>query len=251
MLQHIHPSISRHYLVEFARLAAPGGLVVFQLPSRIIKEEGLGYDAWSASLRWNNETRSCAPGIRGTLQVTVQNTSSAVWHFDDQRPVMLGNHWLGENGDMMRLDDGCAMLPNDLAPGALADVEIEVSTPPAPGVYILELDLVQEGVSWFKDKGSQTLRVPIEVRPERAIAPVAAVATTPPSEEVAAAGDPITMEREAPTPPAAFENFSMHVIRRAEVLELLHSHGLRLEYIHETDRAGPGYLSYVYYLRKH
>jgi SAM-dependent methyltransferase len=256
VLQHIHPSISRRYLVEFARLARPGALVVFQLPSRIIKEDGLPADAWSANLQWNNETRSCPPSIRGVLQVSVENTSSAVWHFDDQRPVMVGNHWLAEDGEMMRLDDGRAMLPNHLAPGERAEVEIEVSTPPAPGVYILELDLVQEGVSWFKSRGSETLRVPINVVAASPDVRSPAVAAASAQAEVA---EPETAAAPAPEPagaaepagaPAVFENFSMHVIPRAEVIDLLHGHGLRLEYIHETDRGGPGYQSYVYYLRK-
>jgi len=33
----------------------------------------------------------------------------------------------------------------------------------APGDYVLEIDLVQEGVAFFKDKGSRTWRTPIKV----------------------------------------------------------------------------------------
>jgi hypothetical protein len=38
-----------------------------------------------------------------------------------------------------------------------------VNAPTIPGDYFLELDMLQEGVSWFGLHGSPTLRVPIRV----------------------------------------------------------------------------------------
>jgi SAM-dependent methyltransferase len=38
-----------------------------------------------------------------------------------------------------------------------------VRTPSVPGDYFLEFDLVQEFVAWFKDKGSQTVRIPVKI----------------------------------------------------------------------------------------
>ena len=37
------------------------------------------------------------------------------------------------------------------------------AAPEAPGDYILELDVVQEGVAWFGARGSKTLRASVGV----------------------------------------------------------------------------------------
>jgi hypothetical protein len=40
---------------------------------------------------------------------------------------------------------------------------VEVVAPPEPGEYRLQLDLLQELVAWFEDKGAPRLLVPIRV----------------------------------------------------------------------------------------
>ena len=37
VLQHMEPGYSRKYIQEFIRILVPGGLVVFQLPSELVK----------------------------------------------------------------------------------------------------------------------------------------------------------------------------------------------------------------------
>jgi SAM-dependent methyltransferase len=241
VLQHIHPQISRRYIAEFGRITRPGGVVVFQLPSRYQVEEGLPVEAMAAAIAWTNPVPKCIAGTRHTLRVSVENVSSTPWQFDDRRAVMLGNHWLDATGNMVRLDDGRAMLPNGVAPGQRIELSIDVNTPPSAGRYILELDLVQEGVAWFGNKGSTTLREEIEVRPA---APKAATSEEP----APAAPEPAAAADDAASP--VFEGFSMHCIPRAEVLDLMSRSGLRLEYIQQTDHAGSGYQSYVYFARK-
>ena len=43
------------------------------------------------------------------------------------------------------------------------DICSEIKAPPMPGEYVLEIDLVQEGVTFFKDKGSPTWRARVKV----------------------------------------------------------------------------------------
>ena len=243
VLQHIDPQISRRYLAEFARVAAPGGVVVFQLPSRFQVEQGLPDGAWAASIRWDDQAAEMPTSVRRALNATVENVSSEAWHYDERRPVMLGNHWRDEAGAEVRYDDGRAMVPNGLAPGEQVQLTIEVNTPPSAGRFILELDLVQEGVAWFGDKGSQILRANIDV-----VAPQAASKPDTVTDIPAAA--PAESSAETADAPPAFAGFSMHCIPRAEVLELLHRSGLQLEYIQPSDHAGPGYQGYVYFARK-
>jgi hypothetical protein len=50
-----------------------------------------------------------------------------------------------------------------LRPGEEVEVPLAISAPTTPGNYILEVDLVQEQVSWFHDKGSPTARTNVTV----------------------------------------------------------------------------------------
>lgn len=55
-------------------------------------------------------------------------------------------------------DDGRAGLPKDLHLGE-ANLRLVVTTPAEPGDYLLELDMIQESVSWFKNRGSETAKL--------------------------------------------------------------------------------------------
>ena len=68
-----------------------------------------------------------------------------------------------------------------------------MTAPAQPGRYFLEFDLVHEGVTWFEQKGSSTLRVPVRVRvplsqrwqprqPEANLAPVIEMYMVPTAE---------------------------------------------------------------------
>lgn len=48
-------------------------------------------------------------------------------------------------------------------------MSLEVLAPTAAGTYQLALDMVQEGVCWFADKGSESYRSRVVVRPDTAI----------------------------------------------------------------------------------
>jgi len=73
------------------------------------------------------------------------------------------NHWLDPAGRPVTNDDGRGALPADLRPGGEAEITFAVNAPRRPGDYLLEIDMLQEGVSWFALKGSRTLRVPVKV----------------------------------------------------------------------------------------
>jgi 4-amino-4-deoxy-L-arabinose transferase-like glycosyltransferase len=104
---------------------------------------------------------------RVTLRVAVRNVGTAAWLARERSggkfQVSLGNHWLDATGQVVTNDDGRAALLRDLAPGEETKLSLVVNTPRQPGEYFLELDLLQEGVSWFGLKGSQTTRLPVRV----------------------------------------------------------------------------------------
>jgi 4-amino-4-deoxy-L-arabinose transferase-like glycosyltransferase len=106
-------------------------------------------------------------GKQATVRVVVRNAGDALWLARERgaSPFQLsaGNHWLDADGAMVSNDDGRAPLLKDLRPGEETELRLVVNAPRRPGVYLLEIDMLQEGVSWFGLKGSKTLRLPVKV----------------------------------------------------------------------------------------
>ena len=87
-----------------------------------------------------------------SLAVTLTNTGTRTWPAAGSQPVHLGYHLLAPNGFVLVWDGSRANLATDVAPGQSATVQLPVSAPYGGG-YVLRLDLVQEGVSWFSGEG--------------------------------------------------------------------------------------------------
>lgn len=156
VLQHMRPEYSKNYIKEFVRVLAPGGLAVFQIPSQPMPVRELPY---KAAVRVEQTSLTVQPGERVTLPVRVKNLSNLIWP-----AVNVGNHWLNESGEKLQENDGRAALPTGLEPGEEVEVSLTVTAPDRPGQYGLEFDVVQESVVWFQTMGSETARIPCQVR---------------------------------------------------------------------------------------
>ena len=112
-------------------------------------------------------------GQKEAIQVNIKNASDVAWYArgaavnhasSNKFYLAVANRWLKAEGEKLVTDmDGRYGLPRDLKPGEETRVPLLVTAPKEPGDYILELDLVQEQVAWFHDKGSGTARVKILV----------------------------------------------------------------------------------------
>jgi hypothetical protein len=80
-----------------------------------------------------------------------KNTSSGL------RLVRLGAQLLAADGTLINRDHARAWLPDDLPPGQMTQVNIEIPAPETPGQYALKFDLVSEGIDWFEAVGSPTI----------------------------------------------------------------------------------------------
>lgn len=169
VLQHVPPPLARGYVGEFVRLLAPGGLALFQLPAepRPGASEALPGGAFRSRLSVGPPPASLRAGEAVTVPVQVVNEGAQTWPCrgdgTGRFQVNVGNHWLSADGRLVVQDDGRAPLPLDLPPGASAEVELTVTAPGRPGPHILEVDLVQEGVAWFAERGASASRVPVAV----------------------------------------------------------------------------------------
>lgn len=95
--------------------------------------------------------------------VTVRNASPVEWRGGRGGPnaLNLAYHWLAPSGATLVLDGRRTPLPRRVGPGESVSLEASIDVPVKPGDYVLEVDLVQEGVAWFGSRGSRTVRAPV------------------------------------------------------------------------------------------
>lgn len=109
-------------------------------------------------------------GERVTLSLRVRNRGGAAWPArGDARgmyQVNAGDRWLDREGARVVNDlDGRAALAADLPPGGETELRLTVTAPKQAGDYVLEIDMIHEGVTFFREKGSKTLRMNVRVGP--------------------------------------------------------------------------------------
>jgi hypothetical protein len=141
------------------------------LPSSLTaRSEALPDNAFRANIQVENLPATLPAGTTTRISVLVKNVSGATWpavgeRGTDRYAVVLRNRWLRADTAVLNAEDGRSRLPYDLEPGDTAGVHLKVTTPETPGQYVLELDLVQEQIAWFGDKGSQRLKLKVSVGP--------------------------------------------------------------------------------------
>jgi 4-amino-4-deoxy-L-arabinose transferase-like glycosyltransferase len=132
-----------------------------------IKHEPLPDSAFRARVKLINPASVLHAGQLADFMVVVKNDSNIAWATRERSggsfQVSAGNHWLDQNGNMVINDDGRAALLRDLRPGEEMQLKLTVNAPKKVGTYLLEVDMLQEGVAWFGTKGSPTIRIPVKV----------------------------------------------------------------------------------------
>lgn len=111
-----------------------------------------------------------APGEKKTLTLRIKNTGTMVWRSyvgaDGRLQVNASDTWLAADGERVVNDmDARAALPRNLKSGDEVELQLTVTAPRTPGNYILEIDMVQEGVTFFYEKNSEPLRLNVRVGP--------------------------------------------------------------------------------------
>ena len=129
-------------------------------------------NAFKAQLTLPDPPTKLRAGQKETVQVRLKNASQVFWwargaEFNDRPDNMFyiaaGNRWLKPDGSLVTNMDGRYGISANLKPGEETEVPLGITAPKEPGEYILEVDLVQEAVAWFSDKGSPTARAKVTV----------------------------------------------------------------------------------------
>ena len=109
-------------------------------------------------------------GERAVLNLRVRNLGGVAWpargDAHGMYQVNAGDRWLDPaTGRVVNDLDGRTALAADIPPGGAAELQLPVTAPKAPGDYLLEVDMIHEGVTFFFEKGSKTLRLNVRVEP--------------------------------------------------------------------------------------
>jgi hypothetical protein len=141
---------------------------VMRKPPAAGNEKGvpLPDSAFNAKLSVIDAPQTMRPGQKYDLQVMLKNESDVIWPGRQptwQFQVTVGNRWLKQSGEKVTDIDGRSALFDDLSPGAATQLPLTITAPGKPGIYILQLDAIQESVAWFADRGSEVLSITVKV----------------------------------------------------------------------------------------
>jgi thioesterase domain-containing protein/acyl carrier protein len=124
-----------------------------RLPHTAYRAKLTARDSWAA-----------APGEEMRIPVVVENTSSETWRSGELSGIALVNRWLNAKEKVVDFLDGSTCLARSLPPGASVELELVVKAPTKTGRWLLELDLIDEGITSFGDQGSPQTRLRVRVR---------------------------------------------------------------------------------------
>lgn len=118
------------------------------------------------ALQW---PKAVPVGAKFEVKLAVRNTGdrtlpSLPGSADGALGVNASYHWKGTDARVVVWDGLLTPLGADLAPGDQKEVSLQVESPKAPGLYVLEIDLLQTTAFWFAGAGSQTASMVIDVK---------------------------------------------------------------------------------------
>ena len=107
-----------------------------------------------------------APGELFVVEVAVRNAGDTLWlggPLVRRGGVMLGVKIFDEAGKLRDEFHGEPSLPRAVGPGESCKVMIEHAAPREAGRYQLKIDLVDQHICWFEERGSTPLTLPLTV----------------------------------------------------------------------------------------
>jgi glycosyltransferase involved in cell wall biosynthesis/SAM-dependent methyltransferase len=110
--------------------------------------------------------RRVEPDEKISATITIRNTGDTLWLSGQTLRagiVMPGVRVFDQDGKMVSEVHGHPMLPRSIAPGQYVAITLPCPVPAVPGTYTVKIDLVDQQVCWFEERGSQPLIFNIEV----------------------------------------------------------------------------------------
>ena len=145
-------------------------IVYTPLPSDLQPRSGpLTNEGFRAEIKLAGSVPDFHAGVSAKLTVLVKNISAESWPSvgaDDGRYLMtVRSRWLKPDGTIVSTSNDAKPIYYGLDPGDVAGLNLSIVAPEIPGLYLLLIDVVQEDVSWFSDRGSPPLTVKVAATP--------------------------------------------------------------------------------------
>jgi hypothetical protein len=127
---------------------------------------------FNATIKLPDPPAKLRTGEIRTINITVKNNSNTIWwrrggqttnRTDNKFYIAAANRWLDKDGKPTSETEGHNGIPKDLKPGEETEMTIQITAPKQPGEWTMQLDLVQEGVAWFSEKGSTATNIKVQV----------------------------------------------------------------------------------------
>ena len=92
-------------------------------------------------------------------KIKVKNTGNITWQKQEPESFYLSYHWLDfETKKTVQFEGKRSRIPVEtVPPGQEVEIDFQVLSPERPGKYILQIDMVHEGKTWFSYQGVPTL----------------------------------------------------------------------------------------------
>jgi membrane protease YdiL (CAAX protease family) len=117
-----------------------------------------------AHISYEGTTIRAKPSDSITIPIGIENKGTSRWDSNEKNhPVHISYHLMDPEGNMITFDNIRTSFAHPIEPGESRKVDLIVAVPSNPGRYLLEIDLVKERVTWFKDKGSLTIQISLVV----------------------------------------------------------------------------------------
>jgi hypothetical protein len=129
-------------------------------PTRLVL---LDQSTQRAEIQVTADTITCGGGVPASLPVKVRNISPEA--FPSGKGIFgLSYHLASRSGQVLAHDNPRVWITTPILPGEQRDIPLEVCAPGEPGDYLIDIDLVWEGVMWFREFGSLPATVKLTVR---------------------------------------------------------------------------------------
>jgi LCP family protein required for cell wall assembly len=105
-------------------------------------------------------------------KIKVKNTGATAWERGGPAPFYLSYHWLDFDTKKAIVFDGerSLLVKDKIYPGEEVEMDLKIKAPQEPGNYILQVDMVHEGVTWFSYQGVPPLEKYVSVNIDYAAA---------------------------------------------------------------------------------
>jgi SAM-dependent methyltransferase len=104
-------------------------------------------------------------GIEFMAQVQFHNRSyRSLSSFSHEHPDFISYRWLDKAGMIVQRDGIRTPLKKIIEPDEKGKAELKILSPENPGKYILAIDFVQEGKTWYSEAGNPSLRIRMNIK---------------------------------------------------------------------------------------